>query len=367
MMIARDSHWLYAYWDFSHEQQYRYNALSADQHLILRVYRDKIGHKPADELHVHPESRHWFVHVERAGTKYLGELGYYGAKGDWVALAVSGIVATPPDTASSDLSVEFATMVPETPKQTAPTSVAEKPADVPASGGISSERRILESEHFQPRLGISAGWENLEGRRSLAPTVEGISTPVQPQPPMELAPVWTSEQERALAEVLVTEEVWVEAIDSAEVSRMVRRQTEREIEVSSMAAAQFGVGGPLNAELGISSPLGGEFEALSSPAGGEQPRGFWFKINAEIIIYGATEPDATVTIGGRPIKLRPDGTFSYRYALPDGQYTMPVAAISTHNDVRRAGLEFRRSTEYRGEVGKHPQDETLTTMKKNEE
>src|SRR5688500_20153543 len=36
-------------------------------------------------------------------------------------------------------------------------------------------------------------------------------------------------------------------------------------------------------------------------------RKFWFKINAELIIYGATEPDAKVAIADRPIKLRPDG------------------------------------------------------------
>ena len=32
---------------------------------------------------------------------------------------------------------------------------------------------------------------------------------------------------------------------------------------------------------------------------------------------GATEPDAAVTIGGRKIQLRKDGTFSFRFALPD--------------------------------------------------
>ncbi|MCV3212821.1 substrate-binding domain-containing protein [Plectonema radiosum NIES-515] len=39
---------------------------------------------------------------------------------------------------------------------------------------------------------------------------------------------------------------------------------------------------------------------------------FWFQADAELIIHGATKPDATVTIGGHSIKLKPDGTFHLR-------------------------------------------------------
>jgi len=42
-----------------------------------------------------------------------------------------------------------------------------------------------------------------------------------------------------------------------------------------------------------------------------------------VIIYGATEPGAKVTLGGHEIKLRSDGSFSYRFALPDGKYDLP--------------------------------------------
>ena len=85
-----------------------------------------------------------------------------------------------------------------------------------------------------------------------------------------------------------------------------------------------------------------------------------FNVNAELIIYGATEPDAEVSIGGRLIKLRTDGTFSYRFALPDGDYDLPVVATSSdRSDGRAAGLRFSRATSYRGDVGTHPQDSNL--------
>jgi hypothetical protein len=86
-------------------------------------------------------------------------------------------------------------------------------------------------------------------------------------------------------------------------------------------------------------------------------------VNAELIVYGATEKDATVTIGGRKIKLRADGSFSYRFALPDGRYEMPVVAISAdQTDGRAAEMKFSRSTEYRGDVGAHPQDPSLQQL-----
>jgi hypothetical protein len=70
-----------------------------------------------------------------------------------------------------------------------------------------------------------------------------------------------------------------------------------------------------------------------------------------------------VTIGGRKIRLRPDGSFSYRFALPDGQYEMPIVAVSAdQTDGRAAELKFSRSTEFRGDVGAHPQDPELQQL-----
>jgi len=57
-------------------------------------------------------------------------------------------------------------------------------------------------------------------------------------------------------------------------------------------------------------------------------RQFWMVVNTELIVYGATEPDAKVTVQGREIRLRPDGTFTLRFALPDGKQVIPVQATS---------------------------------------
>ncbi len=56
---------------------------------------------------------------------------------------------------------------------------------------------------------------------------------------------------------------------------------------------------------------------------------FWLVVNTELIVYGATEPDAKVTIQGKPLRLNADGTFSVRYSLPDGKQVIPVKAVSS--------------------------------------
>ena len=62
---------------------------------------------------------------------------------------------------------------------------------------------------------------------------------------------------------------------------------------------------------------------------------FWLVVNTELIVYGATEPDAKVTVQGKEIRLRPDGTFSLRFALPDGKQVIPVEATSSDGDDKR--------------------------------
>jgi uncharacterized protein len=51
-----------------------------------------------------------------------------------------------------------------------------------------------------------------------------------------------------------------------------------------------------------------------------------FHVDAEMILYGRTKPDAKVTVGGEPIKLRPDGSFTVRQPMPDKRQVLPVVA-----------------------------------------
>ena len=79
---------------------------------------------------------------------------------------------------------------------------------------------------------------------------------------------------------------------------------------------------------------------LSSPGVQRKPSAgkFWLKVHTELIVYGATVPGAKVSVQGKPINLSKDGTFSLRFALPDGQQVIPVKGVSVD------GLEERLIT-----------------------
>jgi uncharacterized protein len=74
-------------------------------------------------------------------------------------------------------------------------------------------------------------------------------------------------------------------------------------------------------------------------------RKFWFQLDAELIVYGATEPNARVTLQGEPVKLRPDGTFTMRFSLPDGRQIIPAVANSMDGvEERTIVLAVERNT-----------------------
>ena len=330
LLVARDPHWLYAHWDMTLEQLRRHNSASRDGHLIVRVFHDQPGGELVLEQHVHPESRNWFLHVGRGGVKYVAQLGYHDRSGAWNAVATSGATLTPPDVLSSDTSVRFETIPVEVPFTRLIELVKEAvAAHTPLIDAIQELRE--------------AGHVNLPAMEALA---------VSPEAPR--ASQWTPAQERALAAVVNIDEVRRVWMGSLEITELIRRSLEKDIASQAAAAIargeQFGAAPQPSGVFSVSSPFGGA----------ERRKGFWFNVNAELIIYGATEPDAAVTIGGRKIQLRRDGTFSFRFALPDGIFGLPIEATAAdQSDSRRAELSFSRATRYHGDVGKHPQDQSL--------
>jgi hypothetical protein len=77
----------------------------------------------------------------------------------------------------------------------------------------------------------------------------------------------------------------------------------------------------------------------------ERKRKFWFKVDAELIVYGASDPNAHVMLQGEPVQLRPDGTFTMRFALPDKRQIIPVTASSADGiEERTIVLAVERNT-----------------------
>ncbi len=76
-----------------------------------------------------------------------------------------------------------------------------------------------------------------------------------------------------------------------------------------------------------------------------QRQNFSFELDAELIVYGSTEPDAHVTLQGDPVQLRPDGSFTVRFSLPNCRQVIPAVAQSADGiEQRTIVLAVERNT-----------------------
>ena len=84
-----------------------------------------------------------------------------------------------------------------------------------------------------------------------------------------------------------------------------------------------------------------------SGIGGVEPRqrSFWLVADAELIVYGATDHSARLTIGDEEIPLSSDGTFRLQMPFRDGQQLYPIEALAADGEQKRSiTMEFRRTT-----------------------
>jgi hypothetical protein len=86
-------------------------------------------------------------------------------------------------------------------------------------------------------------------------------------------------------------------------------------------------------------------------------RAFWLVADAELIVYGATDPSARLTIGGEEVPLSSDGTFRIQVPFRDGQQIYPIEAVAADGEQKRnISLHFDRRTP---EDNSNPSDQAV--------
>tara|TARA_B100000212_G_scaffold232574_1_gene176807 strand:+ start:2939 stop:4039 length:1101 start_codon:yes stop_codon:yes gene_type:complete len=74
-------------------------------------------------------------------------------------------------------------------------------------------------------------------------------------------------------------------------------------------------------------------------------RSFWLVADAELIVYGATDPNAKLTIGDETVPLASDGTFRLQVPFRDGSQNYDIKATdSTGSQHRSITMNFDRKT-----------------------
>ena len=92
------------------------------------------------------------------------------------------------------------------------------------------------------------------------------------------------------------------------------------------------------------SPSGNQFGAGADRVVNKH-RDFRFNVDAEMIVFGATKPDARVTLAGEPVKLRPDGSFTIRLSMPDKRQVLPIVSSSADGvEQRTVVIAVERNT-----------------------
>ena len=70
-----------------------------------------------------------------------------------------------------------------------------------------------------------------------------------------------------------------------------------------------------------------------------------FKVDAHLVIHGATDSNANLTIKGAPVPINDDGSFVLRMELPEKRQVLPIIASSFDGTQQRTTvLAIERNT-----------------------
>jgi len=302
-LVARDPHILFAYWDLSPVQYQEAARAAHDGKIFLEIYVP--GEGRIQQIHIWDSHKNWYIQVNRPDTNFIAQLGYYRPDGGFEVISRSAEIRTPRDTLSPNLDARFVTI---------PFTIAfHQLYDLIASQAQPGEELVETLARLQR---------------------DNFELPFQARVPRDLTPKESDE----LLEYLGDEEVRRRMVGSFEITEILRKRFE-----TMLSSGQW------------TSSAGAWVTSVSSPFGASfgKERGFHMHVNAELIIYGGTSPDAKMRIDGQEITLSKDGTFSYHFVFPDGKFHIPVEATSADGVERRSALlSFLRMTDLEGDVRK---------------
>ena len=325
-LVARDPRWLFSYWDFDWGKYAPGTFRGSARQFFLKI----VTTAGADVglVEINPEARNWYVPVSSPDTAYSAEIGYFDKAGNWQRIVQSGVAVTPAESVAAEATADFATVPAHLTFERLLELVKEK---------------MTEGESLIAALSRIAGEGRLEFRAGQAPT-------------------WSDEQKRLLAALLGDTLIERLGLGSEEIDQLLRKQLGERLHSESASGLS---GLPLESlapgPTSLFSGIGASWSA--QPFSTKRERGFFMHVNAEIIFYGGTDPDATVWVDGQEIKLAPDGTFRYHFKLPDGDFAIPIVARSPDQvEQRSATLSFVRGTSRVGEVGATAQPAALDPL-----
>jgi hypothetical protein len=326
VLMPRDPRWAYIYWDVPEAHKSELRSQGGMQ-LALRLYDatdvnlefqspPSIQEYPCDEM-----AREWYLPVPVSDRDYVIDIGYRCVDGRWLLLARSATVRIPPVYPSDWIEDLFLTVDWEEDLQGKTLVELTPPARRQASTSTPTH-------HAMFGLAESVEAQRVDG--SLFGSMQHVA-----------GSVFGSMQmvgEQALSSYVFPSGMGMWASGAA------LESWASGIGMSGLTMSGVGMSGLTMSGVGMSG-LTMSGVGISASAPPIRPRKFWLIADAELIVYGATEPDAIVTIGGRPIKLNSDGTFRFQMSFQDGLIDFPIMAVAADGEqTREVHLSFTRET-----------------------
>ncbi|MBR8826289.1 MAG: DUF4912 domain-containing protein [Gomphosphaeria aponina SAG 52.96 = DSM 107014] len=313
VLMPRDPQWAYAYWDIpnTHKEELRRQG---GQQLALRIYDvtdvsldyespHNVQEYLADEL-----AREWYLPIPVSDRDYVVDIGYRCVDGRWLVLARSIPVRVPPVYPSDWIEDVFVNVSWE--EDIFGKTIYEL---VPPSKKVALAAHQQGNPIYDEIFGMAQSAEAQRVAGSLFGSMQHVPGSMVPQ--------------QAISSYVFPSGVGMWAVPT------VTAPTVPVPTMSGIGLTMSGVGLTMS---------GAGFSGSVPPI---RPRKFWLVADAELIVYGATEPDATVTIGGRPIKLNPDGTFRFQMSFQDGLIDYPIMAVAADGEQTRSiHMKFNRET-----------------------
>ena len=84
---------------------------------------------------------------------------------------------------------------------------------------------------------------------------------------------------------------------------------------------------------------------------------FELEVDAEMVVYGVTQPGAYLTLHGEPVKVHADGTFRVRVEMPNRRQVLPIVASTADGASRQTVvMAVERNTKSMGPAGRDQQE-----------
>lgn len=329
MLLPRDPQWAYVYWDVpnSHKEELRRQG---GQQLTLRLYDvtdinlDYQSPHSVQEYACDEMTREWYLPLPVSDRDYVAELGYRTFDGRWLMLVRSPIIHVPPVYPSDWIEDTFVTVGWDEELRGRTVATLVPPA---------KKRALGDSDLYTKIFAMAEGAESMRVAGSLYGSMQHVPASIPPGSAQMLAAG-----------------VPGESLSSFVFPSGMGMWAATNVSGLTMSGAGF-LGGALGGLSALTESGMGRLTMSGAGFGGAsdnlypQPRKFWLVADAELIVYGATEPDATVTIDGQPIKLNSDGTFRFQMSFQDGQLKFPIIAVAADGEqTREIAMEFERET-----------------------